>query len=107
VIDPEGRSLERLVDHVDHAVRVAGIGSVGLGGDFTRQIDRVTGPPQTDLLLLPAGAQLGDAIEGLEGPQDYGRLVDALRRRGYDGERLEAVLSGNLLSFLRRALPAG
>jgi microsomal dipeptidase-like Zn-dependent dipeptidase len=32
-------------------------------------------------------------------------LLEALRRRGYDGERLEAIAHGNLLRVLRAALP--
>ena len=36
----------------------------------------------------------------------YLALADALRRRGYEGERLEAILSANLLRLFRRALPA-
>jgi len=38
--------------------------------------------------------------------RDYPTLVAAMRERGYTGERLTAVLSGNLLRLLRRALPA-
>jgi microsomal dipeptidase-like Zn-dependent dipeptidase len=45
------------------------------------------------------------AIEGLAGPDDFPNLVSTLRRRGYEGERLEAVLGGNLLRVLRSALP--
>jgi membrane dipeptidase len=107
VIDPAGRSLERLVDHVDHAVGVMGLEHVGLGGDFTRQINLAVGPLEVDpSLSLSRGAPSGEVIEGLEGPGDYERLVAALRRRGYDGERLDAVLRGNLVRLLSDALPA-
>jgi membrane dipeptidase len=26
--------MERLIDHIDHAVKIAGVETVGLGGDF-------------------------------------------------------------------------
>jgi microsomal dipeptidase-like Zn-dependent dipeptidase len=45
------------------------------------------------------------AIPELVGPQDYPKLIDGLRSRGYDGERLDAILGGNLFRLLRRGLP--
>jgi microsomal dipeptidase-like Zn-dependent dipeptidase len=45
------------------------------------------------------------AIDDLEGPEGFPNLVEALRRRGYDGERLDAILGGNLLRLFRRTLP--
>ena len=108
VIDHEHPTLNRVVDHLDHAVEVMGSDHVGLGADFIRQVARVleldTSPGDT---LLPPGMTLDAAIEGVAGPEDYGLLVEALRRRGYGGERLEAVLSGNLLRLFRASLPAG
>ena len=48
----------------------------------------------------------GTPVTGLEGPQDYPAVADGLRRRGHDEETIAALLHGNLLRFLRRALPA-
>jgi membrane dipeptidase len=104
-VDPERPTLERLVDHVEHAVDVAGIDHVGLGGDFTRQIERAVGTPPAAAAALPPGVRLDDAVEGLEGPEQYGALVEALRRRGFEGEQLQQLLSDNLLRLLRRGLP--
>ena len=56
--------------------------------------------------LLPPGLDVGATIEGLTGPEDFPALVAALRARGWEGERLEGFLSGNLLRFLRESLPA-
>jgi membrane dipeptidase len=100
----EPATVERVVDHVEHAATVMGDGGVALGGDFTRQLSRALGPGRPDP-LLPAG-ELDRAVDGLAGPEDYGVLVDALRRRGWDGERLDGLLHGNLLRVVRRALPA-
>jgi membrane dipeptidase len=96
VIDPAQPTIERFIDHVDHAVSVMGIDRVVLGGDFYAQIAAATpGSVESDY------AQ----IEGLPGPEDYPSLVAAMRRRGYEGERLEAILGTNLVRFLRRSLP--
>ena len=47
-----------------------------------------------------------DPIEGLAGPEDYPKLVGELRTRGFDGDDLDGILSGNLLRLLRDGLPA-
>jgi membrane dipeptidase len=105
VVDPKRPTIDRLVDHVEHAVEVMGVEHVGLGGDFIRQVALALGLPDLPAMMLPDGGTIADPIEGLAGPEDYPALVDALRGRGFDGEALDAILSGNLLRLLRRALP--
>jgi membrane dipeptidase len=102
-------SVARLVDHLDHAVGVMGAGRVGLGTDV---IDQVT---ESELAfgneLLPivveareaGGGRLG--LRDFTGPEHFPVLVAALRARGYEGERLEGILSGNLKRILGEALP--
>jgi membrane dipeptidase len=106
VVDPEQPTIERVVDHVDHAAKVMGSEHVGLGGDFIRQVALAVGIDHPQDSLLPPDHHLSDPVEGLAGPEDYPALVDALRCRGYDGDVLDGILSGNLLRLLRRALPA-
>jgi membrane dipeptidase len=104
VVDPANPTIERVVDHVDHAVSVMGVEHVALGGDFFAQIARAGGtiPAVGDDPAPPDD----DAIEGLAGPEQYPSLVEALVRRGYEGERLAAILGTNLTGFLQRSLPA-
>jgi membrane dipeptidase len=94
VVDPDAPTLSRWLDHFDHAVAVMGIEHVGLGADFVDQL-----PPSDE-----AKSRL--ALDGFAGPDDFPSLVTALRERGYDGPRLDAILSGNWLRILRDALPA-
>jgi len=105
VVDPQRPTIDRLVDHVEHAVEVMGVEHVGLGGDFIRQVALALGLQDLPAMMLPDGGTIADPIEGLAGPEDYPALVDVLRRRGFDGAALDAILSGNLLRLLRRALP--
>ena len=56
--------------------------------------------------LMPPGLAEGTTIAGLSGPEDYPALVERLGERGWQGEELAGLLSGNLLRFLREALPA-
>ena len=105
-VDPQAPSLDRLVDHIDHAVAVMGIEHVGIGGDFMRQlVDSGAEQAHPANAFLAPGASMGDAISGLAGPDEYPSLVDALRTRGYEGADLDAILGGNFLRLLRTSLP--
>jgi len=100
-VDPDAPTIERWIDHFDHAVAVMGIEHVGLGADF---VDQVVS------LDLPAGVRDDKANLGLEdftAPDEYPNLVDELRERGYEGDRLEAIMNGNWLRVLRETLPVG
>jgi membrane dipeptidase len=105
-----GAGLERYLDHVDHAVETMGIEHVAIGSDFIDQVVQaeIEAGKELDASTREAMELVGGllAIPGLVGPADYPALVDALRGRGYDGDRLDAILSANLLRVLRAGLPA-
>jgi membrane dipeptidase len=106
----DGATLERYLDHLDYAVDAMGIEHVALGSDFIDQViqsELAAGlplNPATQEALELGGGRL--AIQELVGPADYPGLLDALRSRGYEGERLDAIAHGNLLRVLRAGLPA-
>ena len=87
VVDPDSPTLSRWLDHFDHAVAVMGVRHVGIGADFIGRVAPLF------------------ALEGFAGPDDFPALISALRERGYDGARLEAITSGNWLRILRETLP--
>lgn len=96
VVDPARPTMDRFIDHVDHAVSVVGADRVGLGGDFLKQIAQATelGHHSQD------GVDIEATVEGLEGPRDYPRLLDDLREHGYSEADVEGIAGGNLLRFL-------
>jgi membrane dipeptidase len=104
-IDPQRPTIERVIDHVEHAADVIGADRVCLGGDWIERLHRLMPAPAPPDGLMPPGLREGTPIEGLAGPEDYPALVAALRARGWEGERLEGLLAGNLLRFLRDVLP--
>ncbi|HKD93079.1 MAG TPA: membrane dipeptidase, partial [Gaiellaceae bacterium] len=79
VVGPSEPTIDRFVDHIDHAVSVMGVDRVGLGGDFLKQIARATGLGQRS----QDGVEIEATVQGLEGPRDYPRLLEVLRARGY------------------------
>ncbi|GAB5536102.1 MAG: dipeptidase [Rubricoccaceae bacterium] len=79
-------TLSDVLDHIDHAVQVAGIDHVGLGTDFD-------GIPQ--------------APDGLEDVTRLPWITHGLLVRGYAEEDIRKVLGGNALRVLREAEEIG
>jgi len=77
--------LSRLVDHIEHVARVAGIDHVCLGSDF----DGIPSAPA-----------------GLEDVSKLPALTAALRARGYGQADLAKILGGNVLRVLAANEPA-
>ena len=77
-----GATLDDVLDHVDHAVQVAGIEHVGLGSDFDGVFD------------LPAG---------LEDVTRLPYVTHGLLQRGYSEAAIYQILGGNTLRVLEAA----
>lgn len=70
-------SLNDVLDHIDHVVKIASVDYVGIGSDFDG---------------------VGDSLpEGLKDVSGYPNLVRGLLERGYSEEDLRKVLGENLL----------
>ena len=85
-VQKELASLDRpsykvVVDHIDHAVRVAGIDHVGIGSDF----DGINVTP-----------------EGLEDVSKIGIVFEEMRARGYGESDIEKVAGGNFIRVMNR-----
>lgn len=72
--------FERILDHIDHAVKVAGIDHVGIG---------------SDLDVIPAP-------EGMNDASDFPKITRGLLERGYREEDIRQILGGNFLRVLRQ-----
>lgn len=72
--------LSKLIDHLDHIVKLAGVDHVGMGSDFDginsapQQLDDVTGFPQ---------------------------ITQELLKRGYSKKDIEKILGGNFIRLLK------
>jgi membrane dipeptidase len=73
--------LSRLLDHFEHAIKVAGVAHVGLGSDFDGADD-----------LFP---------EGMEDISKTPNLVRGLMERGFSDEDILKILGGNTLRVMR------
>lgn len=75
-------SYTRIVDHIDHVKKVAGIDNVGIGSDYD-------GVP-----LLP---------EGMNGVEDLPLVTYEMLRRGYTEQEIRKVLGENFLRAFEQA----
>lgn len=73
-------TFDALLDHIDHAVNVAGIDHVGLGSDFDG-----------------GGTAIRSALE-------FPRITAGLLERGYGEEAVRKILGGNHLRLLRASI---
>jgi membrane dipeptidase len=72
-------SVERLVDHIDHVVKLVGVDYVGIGSDFD-------------------GVQV--TLSDLATVADLPNLTRELLRRGYVASDIEKILGGNMLRVM-------
>lgn len=75
-------SVSQTADHIDHVRNVAGVASIGIGGDY----DGIPFAPP-----------------GLEDVSGYPALFAELARRGYTQAELEAIAFGNMMRVMRAA----
>ena len=78
-------SWEKIVDHIDHAVKLAGAAHVGLGSDF----DGTTVP------------------DGMEDASKLPKITAALLAKGYSEQDVKNILGENILRLLERVDAVG
>lgn len=70
-------SLDDVLNHIDHVVRLVGVEHVGIGSDFDG---------------------VGDSLPtGLKDVSAYPNLIDGLRRRGHAEDDIRKIMGGNLM----------
>ena len=77
---PQPATLEDVVAHIEHAVKIGGIDAVGIGSDF----DGVSCTPK-----------------GLEDVSKFPNLTRALLEKGYSAEDIRKIYGGNTLRVMR------
>lgn len=75
-------TVNTVVDHIEHVIRVAGIDHVGLGSDF----DGITRWPK-----------------GLDSVADFPKVTEELLRRGHSEEAIRKILGENALRVVERS----
>lgn len=73
--------FDRILDHIDHLVNVAGVDHVGIGADL-------------DSCIIPTPEEI-DTV------RDYPKLAEGLVQRGYSDDAIEKILGENFLRVFR------
>ena len=104
VKDREPTTVEDIVDHIDHVVKLVGIEHVGIGTDADLMgYDHM---PPDQYAQLKAGYKASYAFrdkidtDGFNHPRKIYDLTDAMVRRGYSDANIQAVLGGNFHRLL-------
>jgi membrane dipeptidase len=80
--------LKAYIDHVMHAVKVAGVEHVALGPDFCDYLDDYSSP----------------AMKGLEDHSKFGAVIPTLFKRGLSEEEVRMVARDNFLRVFREVV---
>ena len=98
-------SLDRLLDHLEHLVGVAGVEHVGLGPDFVKEVlEDLTPPCCEGAISSDSGVESLAYVPGLEGPAGLPLVTRGLLARGWDEPDVRAVLGGNVLRLFEAEL---
>ncbi|MDB6108180.1 MAG: renal dipeptidase [Gammaproteobacteria bacterium] len=100
-------SVETIVDHIDHAVKVGGMDLVGFGSDHPVMGDGLSQAQRIEqmsyFIRTNKGWPGGEAPRGhvtasdMDGADRLLVLAEALDRRGYSDAQIEKVLGGNFV----------
>ena len=104
VKDKDPTTVEDIVDHIDHVVKLVGIEHVGIGSDSDLMgYDHM---PADQYKQLKAGYKASYAFrdkidtDGFDHPRKVYDLTAALIHRGYSDSNIQAILGGNFRRLL-------
>jgi membrane dipeptidase len=100
----EPTTIDNIVDHIDHVVKLVGIEAVGVGSDADLYgYDKL---PPDQIARLKAANKASyrirekSDIEGFNHPTKMFDLTEALIRRGYSNDNIEMILGKNFRRLL-------
>lgn len=96
--DPNLRTADRLIDHLEHIVDLIGIGGVALGFDFFEYLSGGT---------TESFAPSHRATAGLEDVTKTRGFIAALKARGFSEEEIRKICHQNFLDLVDRVIPSG
>jgi membrane dipeptidase len=109
--DRDTTSIDDVLNHIDHAVKIVGVEHVAFGSDgpvlenTTPEADELAGHQgyAKRNLGLPGAEKIPSHIHvrELNSPQRLLRLAEALAKRGYKEDAIEKIIGGNFVRLFR------
>lgn len=100
----EPTTVEHIVDHIDHVVKLVGIEHVGIGSDsdLNGYDDMPSDQRQMLMKAYKSSYAFRDKLDtdGFDHPRKVYDLTEALIRRGYSDAHVTAILGGNFRRLL-------
>ena len=101
-------AFERYLDHVLHAIRVAGVDHVGIGSDRDHRVIELSDEYLAEL-KAEEGANFNEAqwplyMDELNGPRRMEVVWDGLHRRGLSAKDLEKVMGANVFRVYKEVI---
>lgn len=106
-------SINDVLDHIDHAVKVGGVDHVSFGSDGPvlenptpedQQLKGMRGYAERNF-GLPGAERIPShvMVRELNSPKRLSRLAEGLERRGYKADAIEKIIGGNFARLFREA----
>ena len=105
----ERNTLDDVLAHVDHAVKVGGVEHVGIGSD--REHRRIPDTPEERQKLIDELSRLRPVnaasfrwpffISELNGPRRMETIAEGLAKRGYRADAVDKILGGNFYRLFK------
>lgn len=93
----EDSTVEKLADHIQHIIEVAGEDHVGLGFDMAEKIL----PPGTAFVVDGNEVRAFDVIQGYS---KISKLTEVLKLRGFSDERISKIYGENFMRLFKESL---
>jgi membrane dipeptidase len=92
--------LPRLVDHIEHIIKVGGIEHAGLGPDFADYL--LAYMTEVDRASMPLDGVM--PVRGLPGDEAFWKFAEELQNRGYKVGEIELIMGGNFARVFKSIL---
>ena len=87
-------TLDTLLDHIEHVIRLVGVDHVGIGTDFS---EGWADSPSHRKRLLEIDGRIYDYPQGIDMVTKFPNMAHGLVSRGYSDSDIEKILGGNFL----------
>jgi membrane dipeptidase len=99
-----GFSVSDFLDHIDHAIKIAGIKHVGIGTDWDTTLPALLRDYLTKLNLYSRWYDWRKETKGYRDQRDWINIIKGLISRGYKENEIKAIIGENFLRIFKEVV---